>query len=52
MGLEDALTELFSLSVLSTVREKCVTGVENTKDIMKSIDFYTVALLKILAGTN
>ena len=52
VGLEDALTELFSLSVLSTVCEKCVTGVENTKDKMKSIDFYNAALLKDINGNT
>ena len=47
VGLEDALAELFSMSVLSTVCEKCVTGVDNPEDKSKAIDYYNVRLVKM-----
>ena len=48
IGARIALEELFSLSVLKSVCEKCVTGPLNIGDRVKAADFYNCSHLRAL----
>ena len=50
--VEDALSELFSMSVLKSVCEICAFGVEEPVDKVKAVEFHNASLIKSIISLN